>query len=355
MRRRMSRARLAATTAVVALLAAFGAAGTVPATAAPLAWSDTAVVASHLVQDQVDGITAEWGNPGPAIPDVVPTPTGPSFTLSFSETGLLGTAVWSEVASSANLAGYTFVFAGNVLTVTAPSSATPLASASVTVKVTDGHAVGFATVNEAANGSSQISLTLSDDLVQLNPASPFNNNTGGTVDFAPVPSAGVTTALGNAPAGVGLVGGVLSGTTAIPGLYKEVAVSASDAAGARAADTVEILVEGLPVFTPRPHTFGGHVISVSNNDALIGWNYGPGVHCALTRTFGYGFSDSGSPHSGFTCYNPLKSQDQPDGDVGYWTGLAAGHGYDIQIIPAGTNRQPLPDAQTGWIYIHTTK
>jgi hypothetical protein len=95
---------------------------------------------------------------------------------------------------------------------------------------------------------------------------------------------------------------------------------------------------------PRPHLYGGHVITVGNNDAEIGWTDGPGVHYVLTRTFGYGFSPSGSPHIGFT-----------GGTIGYWQGLAAGHTYDIELIPAGANRQPLPHAQVGWINIVTTR
>jgi hypothetical protein len=95
---------------------------------------------------------------------------------------------------------------------------------------------------------------------------------------------------------------------------------------------------------PRPYTYGGHVITVNNNDAQLGWKDGPGVHYVLTRTFGYGFSKNGSPHLGFT-----------GGTVGYWSGLAAGHTYDIELIPAGANRQPLPDAQVGWINIVTTR
>jgi hypothetical protein len=94
----------------------------------------------------------------------------------------------------------------------------------------------------------------------------------------------------------------------------------------------------------RPYTYDGHVISVSNNDAEIGWKDGPGVHYVLTRTFGYGFSSNGSPHLGFT-----------GGTIGYWEGLAAGHTYDIELIPAGMNRQPLPHAQVGWITIVTTR
>lgn len=99
-----------------------------------------------------------------------------------------------------------------------------------------------------------------------------------------------------------------------------------------------------PKPAPRPHLYGGHVITVNNNDAQIGWKDGPGVHYVLTRTFGYGFSPNGSPHLGFT-----------GGTIGYWEGLAAGHTYDIELIPAGANRQPLPHAQVGWITIVTTR
>jgi hypothetical protein len=99
-----------------------------------------------------------------------------------------------------------------------------------------------------------------------------------------------------------------------------------------------------PTPAPRPHLYGGHVITVGNNDAEIGWKDGPGVHYVLTRTFGYGFSPNGSPHIGFTGIT-----------TGYWEGLAAGHTYDIELIPAGANRQPLPHAQVGWITIVTTR
>jgi hypothetical protein len=99
-----------------------------------------------------------------------------------------------------------------------------------------------------------------------------------------------------------------------------------------------------PAPAPRPHLYGGHVITVDNNDAQIGWKDGPGVHYVLTRTFGYGFSLNGSPHIGFTGIT-----------TGYWGGLAAGHTYDIELIPAGANRQPLPNAQVGWITIVTTR
>lgn len=95
----------------------------------------------------------------------------------------------------------------------------------------------------------------------------------------------------------------------------------------------------------RPYVADGHVISVDNNRAQVGWTYGPGVSCALVRIFGYGFTLNGSPHTGFTC-----------SDIGYLEGLAAGHGYDLQVVPANpVTRQPLPNAAIGYVYVLTTR
>lgn len=123
-------------------------------------------------------------------------------------------------------------------------------------------------------------------------------------------------------------------------------------------------VQATPTPTPTstatgPHLTGGHVITVNNNDAEVGWTYAGYAtgqkECALTRTFGYGFTVNGSPHQGFTCFNASKPQDLPSGDVGYWGGFAAGHGYDIQLIPANADRTPIANAPTGWIYVRTTR
>jgi hypothetical protein len=100
-----------------------------------------------------------------------------------------------------------------------------------------------------------------------------------------------------------------------------------------------------PAPVARPHLTGGHVITVDNNDAQVGWKDGPGVRYVLTRTFGFDMTASnGDPHYGFT-----------GGTTGYWGGLAAGHTYDIELIPAGANRQPLAGAQVGWITVVTTR
>jgi hypothetical protein len=297
-------------------------------TAYAATYADTSVsVAGTPVVDEFTGITAA------STTGLTP---GASLTLTAAGNAL-GTLKWTNA---------TAVSGTKTATVAVPAS-----GASVNVSVTDGPAAASVTIAAAA-ATTGVNLTLTPDTVTLPVAT--TDNTTGTVNFGTVPT-GVTEKLGNAPGGVALSNGVLSATTAVPGVYKNVTVTASDSGGATAVETLAIDVKGAVVKTPppaRPHLYGGHVITVNNNDAQIGWHYGPGVTCALTRTFGYGFTVNGSLHQGFTCFN--ASHDAPGTDTGYWSGLAAGHGYDIQLIPAGTNRQPLPNAQVGWIYIHTT-
>jgi hypothetical protein len=313
--------------APLAVLGSLAATGTAHA-AATLTYSDTSVsVASNTtpVVDEFTGITAA------STTGLTP---GASLTLTAAGNAL-GTLKWTNA---------TAVSGTDTATLPVPAAG----AATVTVTVTDGKATAAVAVAATA-ATTGVDLTLTPDIVTLPVAA--TDNTTGTVSFGTV-AAGVAETLGNAPVGVALSGGSLSATTAVPGVYQNVTVTATGGGGAAAVETLAIDVKGSVVQPARPHLYGGHVITVNNNDAEIGWHYGPGVTCALTRTFGYGFTVNGSPHQGFTCYN--SSKDAPGTDVGYWSGLAAGHGYDIQLIPAGTNRQPLPNAQVGWIYIHTT-
>jgi hypothetical protein len=322
--------------APLAVLGGFAVAGT--AHAATITYSDTSVsVADHTTPavDEFTGITAT------STTNLTP---GASLTLTAAGKAL-GTLTWTNA---------TAVSGTDTATIPVPKS-----GASDNVTVTDGPATAKVTIVAAAasaTSTSPVNITLTPYTVTL-PVASTDNSTGDVV-FGTVPS-GVTETLGNAPAGVALSNGVLSATNAVPGVYKNVTVTATASDGATAVETLAIDVKGTavkptppPAPAPRPHLYNGHVITVNNNDAEIGWNFGPGVTCALTRTFGYGFTVNGSPHQGFTCYNPAENA--PGTDTGYWGGLAAGHGYDIQLIPAGTNRRPLPNAQTGWIYIHTT-
>ena len=316
------------------------------ANAAQLTYADTSVAASHVSVDQVTSITATFGTPATSVGSTaVQVPT--ADRVQFGATDSLGTSkplTWSIAPTTS---GAPISSAGLLSLPSTPVTA-PIA---LTVEVTDGTAKAFATVNVGVGASALTdSVSVTPDTVTVPAAA--NDNTAGTVDFGSAVPAGQTYTLGNAPAGVALTGSVLAATSAVPGAYTGVTVTATDG-NATAAETFKIDVKGSvvqPPPTPKPHLYGGHVVYVNNNRAEIAWNESAGVHCVLTRTFGYGFSPNGSPHIGFTC-----DTGHPGTDAGYWAGLAAGHGYDIQLIPAGTNRLPLPGAVTGWIYIHTTQ
>lgn len=102
--------------------------------------------------------------------------------------------------------------------------------------------------------------------------------------------------------------------------------------------------EAVVPYAPPSYLYGGHVVrgSLLPTRAAIAWKDGPGVQYVLTRTFGYRMSVNGSPHLGFTGIT-----------TGYWEGLAPGHTYDIELIPANASRQELPNARVGWITIVT--
>jgi hypothetical protein len=106
-----------------------------------------------------------------------------------------------------------------------------------------------------------------------------------------------------------------------------------------------------------PHLTHGHIITVSNTRAELGWtyaDYGKLKECAVTQTFGFNMTAAnGAAHKGFTCYNP--SVDAPNQGIGFWSGLAAGHTYDISFTPAYANGTPIPHAPVGWINVVTTK
>jgi hypothetical protein len=317
------------------------------ANAAQLTYADTSVAASHVNVDQVTSITATFGTPATSVVGSAAAQVPTADKVQFGATDSLGASkplTWSIAPTTSGAA----ITAAGLLSLPSAPVTAPVA---LTVEVTDGTAKAFATVNVGVGASALTdSVSATPDTVTLPAAA--NDNTAGTVDFGSAVPAGQTYTLGNAPAGVALTGSVLAATSAVPGVYGGVTVTSNDG-NATAVETFTIDVKGSAVKTPppaRPRLYGGHVVYVNNNRAEIAWNESAGVHCVLTRTFGYGFSLNGSPHIGFTC-----DTGHPGTDAGYWAGLAAGHGYDIQLIPAGANRMPLPGAVTGWIYIHTTQ
>lgn len=109
-----------------------------------------------------------------------------------------------------------------------------------------------------------------------------------------------------------------------------------------------------------PHLTQGHIVTVDNNRAELGWTYngyGTDDECAFTRTFGFDMTAAdGTPHYGFTCSNAAVA---PAGTgIGYWGGLGAGHTYDIEYLPATVIngvRTLIKGAPVGWINVVTTK
>ena len=122
--------------------------------------------------------------------------------------------------------------------------------------------MAFATVNVgvgAAASPAEDGVSVTPDTVVLN--APVNEH--GKVSFATVPSAGVTETLANGPAGAVFSNGVLSAGTAVPGDYKNVAVTAKDAAGATAVETFDAVVR--PVYAPVPRLSGGHAVFIGTS------------------------------------------------------------------------------------------
>lgn len=109
-----------------------------------------------------------------------------------------------------------------------------------------------------------------------------------------------------------------------------------------------------------PYVYNGHTITVDTNRAVVGWNFGPGVSCALVQIVGFGFGTAGSPHVGYTCFN--ASVDPLDHGAktnkGYLTGLHPHQTYALKITPAThvTDRadaRPLPGARSGYVDVFT--
>jgi hypothetical protein len=138
--------------------------------------------------------------------------------------------------------------------------------------------------------------------------------------------------------------GVLGAGTATVGVHHHVEVDAANH-GVTATATCDITVHAFtspPPVLQHQFLYGGHVVTVDNNDAQLGWKFGGGAQYACARTFGFGMTVNGSPHLGFT-----------SATTGYWSGLAAGHTYDIELFPCNSMEQPT--GPTGWINLVTTR
>jgi len=290
------------------------------------------VTATNAYSDSISAITATFGTPtasvvGPAVQ--VPT----ADPVQFGATDSLGAALtWS----SANLpAGFTLTPAG-LLTLAAASVTAPV---TFTVQAAHGTSVALATVTAtpgAAAVPAEDGIAVTPDTVVLH--APVNYH--GRVSFPTVPTAGVTETLSNGPAGALFSNGVLSAGHAVPGNYKNVTVTAKDAAGATAVETFTAVVR--PVYPPVPRLSGGHAVFVGTSREDV-----------------YFIQSGAASWDHFTIVGPGAingHQGWVPGHLGLnvavYGGLEYHHGYTVfyQPVIGQGSTIPVPGSHWGYVY-----
>jgi hypothetical protein len=306
------------------------------AQALPLAlYADTSVAVSGF--PVVDTISAT-----PVASTSFTLPAGASFTLH--ETSF-GPATWAPQTTVQN--GLTFTLAsdgvgsiGGALFPVVPGSTQFTASVS-----NGGGAVSKATVTVSWTSTTVGSYTVTADDVTLPLA--VTNNTLGTVDLLPT-VAGVAEVLTNAPSGVALAGGVISGTNAIPGTYHSLRVTASDAAGATAVETLSVLVKGGVVHAVVPVLSHGHAVCIAPTREDVYYEQSGAASWDHFTIVGPGGING---HEGWV-YGNLGL------NVGVYAGLLGGikgHGYTVYYTPVesqGSDVQ-IPGTHTGYVFFVT--
>lgn len=293
-------------------------------------------------------------------PTLVPAFSTATVTYAANDTAFPHNPLAYSIVNTVNLpstVGLTISNSGNLgilkITPIPPVGVCPFVAVtnpnpiSATVKVTDGTAVGFETLTAVptvvANpvGCSpgdyieQISVTASTDTVTL---AGTNDNTTGRVDFLPAP-AGVTFTGANLPVGTGgnpgvtLTGNVLSATSTIPGVYNDIAVTATDTAGATATDTFDVLIKGGLNTPLLPHLYGGHAVAGSNSSrenvfVILGGQ----AACLHFTIVGPGAING---HQGWVPGHLGLNE-------GVYGGLLAGHGYTVFYQPVTQNANGNP-------------
>jgi hypothetical protein len=332
----MKRGKILAAAAVpvmaagVALTASGAAHATTQAAPVPIGYT---VTATHAYSDSISDITGTFGTPATSVVGSTAVQVPTADAIQFGATDSLGAAIsWS---SSDLPTGFSLSAAGALTLATAPVTA----PVTFTVKATQGSAVAFATVNigvGAAAVPAEDGVSVTPDTVVLN--APVNRH--GKVSFPAVPSAGVSEALANGPAGAVFSNGVLSRGTAVPGDYKNVTVTAKDAAGATAVETFDAVVR--PVYPPVPKLSGGHAVFIGTarenvyfvQSGAASWDHftivGPGAI---------------NGHQGWV-YGKLGL------NVAVYGGLEYNHGYTVfyQPVTGQGSTTPVPGSHWGYVY-----
>lgn len=291
------------------------------------------VFATGAHSDSISDITATFGTAVTSVvgPTAVQVPV--ADPIQFGATDSLGAAItW---AGSGLPSGFTVSPAGALTLAKAPVTA----PVTFTVTATQGPVTALATVKVAVGAGStpaEDGVSVTPDTVVLK--APVNAN--GSVLFPTVPRSGVTETLANGPAGASFSNGVLSAGRAVPGSYKNVAVTAKDAAGATAVETFGVTVR--PVYAPVPRLSNGHA-----------------VYVAPTRENVY-FMQSGAPSwDHFTIVGPGAINGHQGWvygklglNVGVYTGLEYGHGYTVfyQPVTGRYSTTPVPGSHWGYVY-----
>ena len=290
------------------------------------------VAATNAHSDSISDITGKFGTPATSVVGSTAVQVPTADAIQFGATDSLGAAItWS---SSDLPTGFALTAAGALTLATAPVTA----SVTFTVKATQGSAVALATVNVGVGASAtpaEDGVSVTPDTVELK--APVNAS--GAVSFATVPS-GVAETLANGPAGAAFSSGVLSAGTAVSGDYKNVAVTAKDAAGATAVEVFDAVVS--PVYAPVPRLSHGHA-----------------VFLAPTREDVYFVQSGAASWDHFTIVGPGAingHQGWVNGKLGlnaavYW-GLEYRHGYTVfyQPVTGRGSTTPVPGSHWGYVY-----
>jgi hypothetical protein len=290
------------------------------------------VAASSAHSDSISGVTGTFGTSATSVvgSTAVQVPTADAIQLG--ATNNLGAAIsWS----SSNLpSGFSLSAGGALSLATAPVTA----AVTFTVKATAGSAVAFATVNVGVGANTtpaEDGVSVAPDTVVLN--APVNAN--GQVSFPTVPS-GVAETLANGPAGAAFSNGVLSAGSAVSGSYKNVAVTAKDAAGATAVETFDAVVR--PIYAPVPRLSGGHAVFI-----------------ATARENVYFVQSGAASWDHFTIVGPGAingHQGWVNGHLGLnaavYGGLEYRHGYTVyyQPVTGQGSTTPIPGSHWGYVY-----
>ena len=290
------------------------------------------VAATSARSDSISAITGTFGTSATSVVGSTAVQVPTAAPIQFGATDSLGAAIsWS----SNDLPSGFSLSAGALSLPTAPVTA----PVTFTVKATQGPAVALATVHVGVGASTvpaEDSVFVTPDTVVLK--APVNAN--GTVSFATVPSAGVAETLSNGPAGAVFSNGVLSAGAAVPGNYKNAAVTAKDAAGATAVEVFDAVVR--PVYAPVPRLSHGHAVFI-----------------APTRENVYFVQSGAASWDHFTIVGPGAingHQGWVYGKLGLnaavYSGLEYRHGYTVfyQPVTGRGSTTPVPGSHWGYVY-----